>query len=350
MLQRCTATGDARWSVANLPTNILCHLVQLAREQRIDPAAWFRGLRLEPEEINDPHTRVSYRQAFEFIARAQRALGMPDLGLVVGRRQNLGNFGLLGLAMKTASGFSEAIALGMTFQRTTGALLDLDIDAGRNGEIAMRAHLPVPAPDLLPFLCEEMFASCLMVARDLAGSCFAPLRVELAYPAPAYADEYTASFGCEVRFDQPRNALVVDGALMSLTFPTYNPVTACQVRELCRRQLMLDMQEQGEAAATVERYLRRHLAENPTLSEVASSMHLSERTLRRHLAADGATFSGLHDGIRTECAMELLRDPRLSIAHVGSRIGFNDAREFRRAFKRWTGQTPSEVRADADPA
>ena len=62
--------SEPRVAAAIIPTNILCHLVQLARERRIDSTPWFKGLRLNPQEINDPATRVSYRQASEVVARA----------------------------------------------------------------------------------------------------------------------------------------------------------------------------------------------------------------------------------------------------------------------------------------
>ena len=336
--------SEPRLAAAIIPTNMLCTLVQLAREQQIDSASWFKGLRLNPQEINDPATRVSYRQASEVVTRALSALAVPHLGLVVGCRQDIGNFGILGLAMKTAATFGEAVLLGMTYQRTTGAMLDMDIEAGIPGEMVMIARPPVAIPAILPFLCEEVFVSSLMVVRELVGAAFRPLRLELSYPAPAYADAYADLFHCELRFDRPRNAMIIGSEWMEWKFPTYNAVNSRQVLELCRRQLADIAAPQSEITATVERFLRQHMRENPPLSAIAGVMHLSERTLRRQLAADGVSFSRLHDRIRAERALELLHDHSLSIGQVGTQVGFADAREFRRAFKRWTGHTPSEAR------
>ena len=229
--------SEPRVAAAIIPTNILCHLVQLARERRIDSTPWFKGLRLNPQEINDPATRVSYRQASEVVARALAALAVPHLGLVVGCRQDIGNFGILGLAMKTAATFGEAVMLGMTYQRTTGAMLDMETDTETPGEVAMIARAPIAIPAIHPFLCEEMFASSLMVARELVGAAFDPVRLELSYPAPAYADAYAELFRCELRFDRPRNAMVIGSEWMEWKFPTYNAVNSRQVLELCRRQL-----------------------------------------------------------------------------------------------------------------
>ena len=130
---------------------------------------------------------------------------------------------------------------------------------------------------------------------------------------------------------------------MQLPFASYNPVTSQQALSLCRAQLAM-LSLRGETTAAVERLLRPNLRDNPQMSEIALALHLSERTLRRQLAEEETSFSEVHDRLRTEQALELLQNPELDIAAIGNRLGFNDAREFRRAFKRWTGQTPSETR------
>lgn len=334
---------DARLSIANLPTNMLCSLVLLAGELGVNCEDWFTGLRLNPQEIQDPAARVSYRQAIEVIRRAVRSLPLEDVGLAVGAKQNGGNFGLLGLAMKTAPNFGEAVSIGLAYQHSIGPLMDLEMPSPDGDTVTVAASAPFAPADILPFLCEEMFSSVLMLARELAGPDFHPVRVDLAYPAPAYAGKYAEVFQCEVRFDQPYNGMVVDSRWLALPFPSYNPVTSRQALAMCRAQL--DAQSlQGETTAAVGRHLRPRLRENPQMADIAALLHLSERTLRRQLAEEGTSFTALHDRIRTQRALELLHDRGLTISRVGNQIGFTDVREFRRAFKRWTGYTPSEAR------
>lgn len=344
MAQPSSATDDPRLSAVNLPTNILSGLVQLAEERGIDAHAWFAGVALSPSEVCDPSARVSYRQAVAIIRRAMQSLALPNLGLVLGRRQDIGNFGVLGLAMKTARNFSDAITIGITHQRATGALLELHIEDLGPDEVALFARAPLHEPAVLPFLCEEMFASVFAVARELAGPTLRPRRIELAYPEPAYVDEYRELFGAELLFDRPHNLLVIDAHWLSLPFPNYNPVTARQALAALARELEAARPAQSETAAAVERQLRQRVSQNPRLLEVAVSLYRSERTLRRQLAEEGASFTMIHDRVRCERALELLRDRKLTVAQIGSQVGFGDVREFRRAFKRWTGRTPSQVR------
>ncbi len=341
-----TAIGDDL-SSADRPTNILCGLMQFAAERGTDCNAWFAGTRLQPEEISNPDTRISYRQASTVIRRALAALAVEDLGLVLGGRQNLGNFGLLGLAMKTAPDFGEAVRVGLAYQRNSGALMDITLAEQGDGCVAAVASAPEEARDLQPFLCEELFSSVLQLVRELVGPGFCPQRLELGYKAPHHAQRYRDVFGCEVRFDQPRHALVIDRRWLELPFTSYNAVTSNQVMTLCRMQM--DARPAcGETTAALESHLRTRLRENPQMAEMAAALHLSERTLRRQLAEEGTSFSAIHDRVRTKRAMELLRDPSLSIVAIGGRLGFNDAREFRRAFKRWTGRAPSQARRSGD--
>ena len=195
-----TGLGN-RLLVANLPTNMLCGLVLLAGEFGVNAESWFAGMRLNVQEIHDPQARVSYRQASEIIRRALPTLPIDGVGLAMGEKQNGGNFGLLGLAMKTAPTFGDAVQIGLEYQRNLGPLMDLDVQDREDGALAVVATAPEEAADLLPFLCEEMFASTLMLARELAGPDFRPLWLELGYPAPRYARRYDDLFGCEIRFN-----------------------------------------------------------------------------------------------------------------------------------------------------
>lgn len=335
---------DPRLTAASIATNILSGLCLMAEEHGIACEHWFAGLRLGRAQVDDASVRVSYRQASQVVRRALRDLPGPDTGLRLGRQQTIGNFGLLGLAMMTARTFGDAVAIGLQYSPVSGSLMDLELDDSEPGILALVAKPRAPDDAILPFLCEELFASTLMLCRGLVGPAFRPLRLELAYPAPAYAHEYEALFGCEVRFGMPRNRELIDPAWLSRRLPAWNPVSAQQALALCRAQMPRGPAS-GEIVVAVRHLLRARLHESPALGDIAAELHLTERTLRRQLLAAGSGFRILHDEVRSERARELLRGSDLPIAQVGASVGFRDAREFRRAFKRWTGTTPSAMRA-----
>jgi len=103
-------------------------------------------------------------------------------------------------------------------------------------------------------------------------------------------------------------------------------------------------------ARTYATRVREHLvlalqAGEPTLHTVVVALRTSERTLRRRLAEEGVTFSDLLSDVRRELALRYLEDPRLSVDEIAFLLGFANGSAFRRAFRRWTGVSPSEKRA-----
>jgi AraC-like DNA-binding protein len=82
----------------------------------------------------------------------------------------------------------------------------------------------------------------------------------------------------------------------------------------------------------------------PDLPALAAQLHMSERTLKRKLAERGLSFSSMLEAVMKRDAIELLNDPAISIQDVAMRLGYQDRANFTRAFRRWTGQTPSDYR------
>jgi AraC-like DNA-binding protein len=78
---------------------------------------------------------------------------------------------------------------------------------------------------------------------------------------------------------------------------------------------------------------------------VAGKMGLSRQTLFRKLKAEGATFEKLLDELRCRLAVDYLRGRKVSVNETAYLVGFSEPAAFSRAFKRWTGMTPRDVRA-----
>jgi len=101
---------DPRLGVANIKSGIIAGLVAMAAETGVPCDGWFAGLRLGPAEFSgDNAAYLSYRQACQIVRRAVRSLPIRGPGLTLGVRQNIGHFGLLGLAMLTAPDFGQAL-------------------------------------------------------------------------------------------------------------------------------------------------------------------------------------------------------------------------------------------------
>ena len=98
-------------------------------------------------------------------------------------------------------------------------------------------------------------------------------------------------------------------------------------------------------SSEVERRLEPMLAAGGVrIDEVARALGLSRQTLYRRLKAEGVTFEAILDGLRRRLASRMLREDGLSVKETAYRLGFSDPAAFSRAFKRWTGSSPSGTR------
>jgi AraC-like DNA-binding protein len=95
----------------------------------------------------------------------------------------------------------------------------------------------------------------------------------------------------------------------------------------------------------IERELEPLLGVGPIrVEEVARALGYSRQTLYRRLKAEGATFETVFDDLRHRVALRLVRDEGLSVKEATWRLGYSDPAAFSRAFKRWTGASPRDLR------
>lgn len=331
-----------RTTIANLPAYLLRCLAATAEEIGIAPARLCMGLGFSVEDLASPGCRLSFRQGSLMIQRALQMAPRRALGLMIGERETIASIGLLGYAMMTSRTLGDAVALGMSLQKFAGSMLYFEMRTEAETTTVLASNL-FPEPEIHVFLVEEAFASFLQIARGLVGNSFKPRRVEFTYPAPPYEPEYRRVFDCPVAFGQSSNAFIADNSWIVRPLLTYDPLSHRQALEfldigMSREQVKVDLFE------SVERAVRQNMRRVPTLAEIAEKLHLSERTLRRRLGASGVNFQALVDNVRRNRAIELLSNPVLPVEQVALQVGFSDAHNFRRAFKRWTGSAPNELR------
>jgi AraC-like DNA-binding protein len=81
-----------------------------------------------------------------------------------------------------------------------------------------------------------------------------------------------------------------------------------------------------------------------SLDRLASELGISRATLQRRLKAEDTSFEAILDGLRQRLARRYLRKDNYSVKKTAYLLGFSDPAAFSRAFKRWTGQSPSALR------
>jgi AraC-like DNA-binding protein len=83
------------------------------------------------------------------------------------------------------------------------------------------------------------------------------------------------------------------------------------------------------------------------VDNVARSLGMSKRTLARKLSDEGLNFTDVLQQLRRDLAVRYLDDSQLHISKIAWLLGFSEVSAFTHAFKRWTGNTPSQIRTPA---
>ncbi|AEK60042.1 AraC family transcriptional regulator [Collimonas fungivorans] len=327
---------------ASLTPNIALALTQVLAENGIAPATVLARFGLTVSDLEDPSFRLSRRQTSGMIAHAIKLLPELPLGLLVGSKQTLNSLGMVGFAMMTSATFGEAIEHCRRYHKEGGTMVDIDFMATEH-ECTAVFHNPGDAA-ITPFLIEEVTAHLMNMGQILLGSRKLLLRMELQYPAPAYAAHYRQLFNCPLQFSAQRNCIVADASLFAVPLDTHNPLAQRQALEHLQRMAMRDP-DTPDLIESIESAFRRNWASPPNMAEIAGTLNLTERTLRRHLDQCGMSFQQIRAQMQERRARNLLETQRLTQCEIAEQLGFTDVRSFRRAFKAWTGETPGGYRS-----
>ncbi|WP_431479974.1 AraC family transcriptional regulator [Pseudomonas simiae] len=335
--------GSARYTTANLHVYLLRCLTGMSKDFGIDPTRLCMGLGFDTGDLSNPDCRVSFRQAASMIRRALELTKGRDrgLGLDIGTNETIGSIGLVGYAMLTSPTLDEAINLGLKMQSHAGTLLQLDrVDSEKY--MSIRANSMFHEPDIQTFLIEETFGIFLNLVRTLVGDTFNPTSINLNYSKPPYAAHYDQVFRCPIRYEQKENLFTCEARWADKRIATYDPLSHRQALAFLQMTIAHQSTE-DEFIESIERIIRRDLRQTPALAAVAAQLCMSDRTLRRRLADQGQSYQNILDQIRMNRALTLLNNPRMTIDEVAYEVGFSDAHNFRRAFKRWTGHGPRQA-------
>lgn len=178
----------------------------------------------------------------------------------------------------------------------------------------------------------------------LVGQRIPLMHVALQQAKPAHSAEHRLMYPCEMHYEQIDNHLRFDAAL--LTLPVVQTPTT--LREYLP-QLPLEWFKRQAYYPVFTRRVKDYLEDetelvNVNMEQIARHLQMTTRTLRRKLSEEGTSFQLLKDEIRRDAAIHYLSQPTMGIATIAELLGFSEPAAFARAFKQWTGVSPSVYR------
>lgn len=311
----------------------------------VSPAQALKGVDLSGDQLHSPDTRVSLIQVIQCYRNASHLSADRYFAYHTGLRFHVSGYGMYGFAILSSTSFRQAVQFGQRYHQLETPVASLayseDVDH------AQWKIIPVPLPEidqaLYEFIVELYVGTAVSLHRDIMGVSFAPRQLRLAYHSPKNRRGADSVFGCQVLFAQVENAFVFDRKWMDGSPQLGNELTYQELIRLCDQQLK-KMQLRIGLAGDVREALLRNLARPLPLDAVSKQLGVPVRTLKRRLQLQGTSYRKIVDELRTEIAIDYLRETDLSIEDIAHSIGFTEVSNFRHAFRRWTKKTPNEFR------
>jgi AraC-like DNA-binding protein len=299
---------------------------------------------LDLEDLDDQDNRVAFTKYIALMRAAKELTNDPALALHFGEAfemQELSIVGLLGLACET---MAEAF---VQLDRYTRLIADLDVDDPEGRRLVLeRKGAEVwmvdtrSNPNASPEMTESSFARMMRGQ----GQNFIK-EIHMTHPEPAYRAEYDRIFQVPVYFNSDKNALLTNGnSWMAVKGPLASRY-AFGLFSKKAEALLENLQSATSTRARVESLLIPILhTGNTGIDLIAGKMGLSRQTLQRKLKGEGVTYEKVLDELRHKLSLHYLGERKVSMTETAFLVGFSEPTAFSRAFKRWTGSSPREMR------
>jgi AraC-like DNA-binding protein len=298
----------------------------------------------EPALARDPDARITLATETALWMAAIELTGDPAIGLHAAETLEPGAFDVIEWAIRTAPTVRTALERLARYNRIEhDAAVFTIIDRGHR--VRIEHAFRITGGEQCRASADFTIASIVIIASAISATSIRALHVELVGEAPASTDEHTRIFGVVPTFGAAVNAIELAASDVARPCPAADPALS---RVIERHAEAVLARIPDPAATTAERVRARVAAVlvdgEVALADVAKYLKMSERSLQRRLGDEGRRFDELVDDLRHELAQRYLADPAIALGEIAYLLGYSEPSAFHRAFKRWTGTTPTAYR------
>jgi AraC-like DNA-binding protein len=191
------------------------------------------------------------------------------------------------------------------------------------------------SPDTARQAVEQAMAGTLHIFHHLSGKKLFPQKVELTYRRPAPLVEYETIFNTQIVFNSKSNRLVFHSNDLQQPVLSYDQSLVALFDNLLRERINKFKKTTRLNDQVKQIILTEFKGQLPPIEIIASKLNMTIRTLQRRLSAEGMTFRGLTETIRSGLAVQLMKQEDVTGGEVARILGYSEASAFRRALKKW---------------
>lgn len=306
-----------------------------------DAEAVLRDAGISSMSFSDPNGRLPVASTSRLWRAAAEHMRDPAFGLRASRYVRQTTFHALGYAVFASATLRDALERLVRYGRLVSDAGSFELQA-RVGSARLSFVYPSdrPAPCLESI--DAVTSLIVRTCRTLTDRSFALQKVELRRPVPDDETPYHRFFRSPVLFGADVDALTCDAEVLDAPLPSANPELANHNDDLVQRHLA--QMRGGTISERIRAALAESLSGDASPATTAAALGMSVRSLQRRLQEQGTTYAAILSDTRKEQAHRHLREAEYSVTEIAFLLGFEDASAFARAFRRWTGKSPTEFR------
>ena len=322
-------------------TKIIGYL-KVMKAMGVSPKRILTGTKIDLTRVADADYLISLEQYESVVANMMKHSGNPGIAFMLADALNVGELGILGYAMLSASSLRQALNVWIEYSNSiVGAPINVESyhDVAPGYELVVSSPLKFGA--LRRFETEELLVQGMKLVLDITGVKPVLGKVSFAFPEPPYRERYAEYCQCPIAFDAANTVFRVLQPDLDAPITTGN-VELFQICAQHCHQVMKSIPQAGPLRSRLRSMFLTMPGKLPDIKAASEALGLSTSTLHRQLLASGQSYQAIKDEFRYDLAREYLRSGHMSAKQVGYLLGFASPSVFSRAFKSWSGHTVGE--------
>jgi AraC-like DNA-binding protein len=327
-----------------MPNTVWGQLVKIildaAASANFNVEALLTAVELDSALLEDIDARFPQEKLAALWQELVRSSGEESIGLYLAELARPAT--VINYACASSPNFSEALSRLVRYNQLIYEAREFTLET--DGKLTRVTHtVPNPYRSFHPYY---QFVSALIVlhGRKMTGRDLTPQEVSFQYPQPTDLCAHRRFFRAPLRFGQPVNEIVFDTGVLHKPLVRSDSGLLTILDRYVEKLLARLPQAEG-IVDRVRQALSVELRQGQvSLESTALILEVEPRTLQRRLREAGTSYQAILDEMRRELSIYYLREEQIAVYEVAFLLGFSETGVFNRAFKRWTGQTPSEFR------
>lgn len=309
-----------------------------------DPHAVFARVGLTHDMLLDQGARIAHKTVDHLWTLATQVVKDPCFGLRAAEFWHPSHFNALGYAWLASCTLRQALNRMNRYIHILSQTTDVRLEDTPEGLVfTLSDSFEQPARMDLGM------AIIVAMCRLNFGPNLKPVAVSFIHPEPSCGEKYFAVFKCPVYFGAAQDELILKQDDVDKRLPGGNPHLA-EINDQVMIRYLAELNQADIVHRTQATLIGLLPSGHISNEKLARALCMSVRSLQRKLQQARTTFRKVLDQTREDLAKQYIRDNNLDLTEIAFLLGFSEHSAFSRAFKRWTGQTPSARRRAEAPS